>query len=59
MTQHLYNGVLFSMIMLFSDIGQTYYLKIFLGSFHLQTMAITKSGERKRDILSMSVSVAS
>ena len=45
MTQHLYNGVLFSKIMLFSEkakscfslIWNTYYLKIFLGSFHLQS----------------------
>ena len=34
MTQHLYNGVLFSKIMLFSDY---YYLEIFLGSFHLES----------------------
>ena len=37
MTQHLYNGVLFSKIMLFSDVGKRITKQIFLASFHLQS----------------------
>ena len=60
MTQHLYNGVLFSKIMLFSDVGKRILPKnIFSFLSPTNDGNYQESGERKRDILSMSVSVAS
>ena len=52
MTQHLYNGVLFSKIMLFSDVGKRILPKnifSFLSPTVLQTMAITKRVARERE----------
>ena len=52
MTQHLYNGVLFSKIMLFSDMGKRILPKNifrFLSPTVLQTMAITKRVARERE----------